>query len=140
MAPQARLRRRRANAAGGRERSHRVRVTAEEAAQLQVLADGQGVTVARLLVESALAGDRETASRRRDAIVELFAVRRLLAAVSNNVNQVARQANATGRLPAETGAVLSAVARLVPRLEAAAEALAAPGRRHATAPGDGGRR
>lgn len=120
------LRRRRANAAGGRDASHRVRVTAEESAILTELANAQGVTVPRLLVESALAGDRETASRRRDAIVELFAVRRLLAAVSNNLNQVARHANATSELPADAGAVVAAIARVVQRMDLAAEALAAP--------------
>lgn len=119
-------RRRRANAEGGREASHRVRVTAAESEQLTALADAQGITVARLLVESALAGDREIASQRRDAIIELFAVRRLLAAVSNNVNQVARHANAGEEFPAEAAAVLGAVRRLVPQLSAAAEALAMP--------------
>ncbi len=93
---------------------------------LAQLAAAQGVTVPRLLVESALAGDRATAAQRRDAIVELFAVRRLLAAVSNNVNQVARHANAGEEFPADASAVLDAVRRLVPRISAAAEALAAP--------------
>ncbi len=119
-------RRRRANEPGGREHSHRVKVSAEEAAVLAQLAAAQGVTVPRLLVESALAGDRATAVQRRDAIIELFAVRRLLAAVSNNVNQVARHANAGEEFPADARVVLGAVRRLVPRISAAAEALAAP--------------
>lgn len=93
---------------------------------LAQLAAAQGVTVPRLLVESALAGDRATGAQRRDAIIELFAVRRLLAAVSNNVNQVARHANAGEEFPADAHAVLDAVRRLVPRISAAAEALAAP--------------
>ena len=84
------------------------------------------MTVPRLLVESALAGDRETASARRDAIVELFAVRRLLAAVSNNVNQVARHANATEDFPDDAAAVLSSVRRLVTRIDGAVDALAEP--------------
>ncbi len=119
-------RRRRANEPGGREHSHRVKVSAEEAAVLAQLAAAQGVTVPRLLVESALAGDRATAAQRRDAIVELFAVRRLLAAVSNNVNQVARHAHAGEEFPTDARAVLESVRRLVPRISAAAEALAAP--------------
>lgn len=109
-------RRRRANVAGGRGGEHRVKVSAEEAAVLARLAAEQGVTVARLLVESALAGDRETAVRRRDAMVELFAIRRLLAGVSNNVNQVARHANASPDFPAEARAVLDAVRRLAVRI------------------------
>lgn len=119
-------RRRRANVEGGRTGSHRVKTSPAEEALLVQLAAVQGVTVARLLVESALAGDRETAVARRDAIVELFAVRRLLAAVSNNVNQVARHANAGEDFPAEASATLAAVRRLVPRIDAAVDALAQP--------------
>ena len=119
-------RRRRANVEGGRTGSHRVKTSPSEEALLVQLAAAQGVTVARLLVESALAGDRETAVARRDAIVELFAVRRLLAAVSNNVNQVARHANAGEDFPAEATATLAAVRRLVPRIDAAVDALAQP--------------
>ena len=119
-------RRRRANVEGGRVGSHRVRTSPAEEALLVQLAAAQGVTVPRLLVESALAGDRETAVVRRDAIVELFAVRRLLAAVSNNVNQVARHANAGEVFPAEASATLAAVRRLVPRIDAAVDALAQP--------------
>lgn len=105
---------------------HRVKVNPEEAALLAQLAAAQGVTVPRLLVESALAGNRETAAQRRDAMVELFKTNRLLAAVSNNVNQVARHANAGEEFPAEARAVLDAVRRLVPRISAAIEALSQP--------------
>ena len=87
------------------------------------LATEQGVSVPRLLVESAMAGDRETAARRRDAMVELFAVRRLLAAVSNNVNQVARHANAGEEFPADAAATLKAVKRLVLRIDATISSL-----------------
>ena len=100
------------------------------------LAAEQGVTVPRLLVESALAGDRATAAERRDGIVELFAIRRLLAGVSNNVNQVAKKANAASEFPVEAAAVLDAVRRLVPRISAAAEALADPTRGRDTGAAD----
>lgn len=116
-------RRRRENVAGGRTGDHRVKVTPEEAAVLARLAAEQGVSVPRLLVESAMAGDRETAARRRDAMVELFAVRRLLAVVSNNVNQVARHANAGAEFPADAAATLESVRRLVPRIDATISSL-----------------
>lgn len=97
-------RRRRANVAGGRQHSHRVLVTPEEEARLVRLAESARVTVPRLLIEAALAvgaGGGETPTQRRDAMAELFAVRRLLAAVSNNVNQIARHANAGEQFPAD---------------------------------------
>jgi len=92
-------RRRRANTSAPRQKSVHVRLTEREHEQLAGLADGHGVSVQRLLVEAALAG-RETPAARRSAMVELFAIRRLLANVANNVNQLARAANVTGDTPA----------------------------------------
>ncbi len=84
--------RRRANVEGGRERRHIVRVSAEEEAQLMALAERHRVTVARLLVESALAQAGETPSERRNQFVQLAR----LGGVANNIIQIARRANATG--------------------------------------------
>ena len=126
-APERRVfaRRRRGNVAGGRQHSHRVKVTPEEEAVLVQLAAAQRVTVPRLLVESALAADRETPTQRREAMVELFALHRLLAAVSNNVNQIARHANATSEFPADAAGALAAVRRVAARIDDALERLAA---------------
>lgn len=88
------------------------------------LALAQRVTVPRLLVESALSSQGETPTARREAMVELFAVRRLLAAVSNNVNQLARQANAGDGFPAEAAAVLPVIRRVVLRIDATLDGLA----------------
>src|SRR5213079_508513 len=72
-------RRRRSNAADGPRRiAHLVKVTAIEEAQLVVRAEQQRVTVPRLLVEAALSDRTETPTVRRDAMAELFAVRRAL--------------------------------------------------------------
>lgn len=57
------------------------------------------MSVPRLMVESALEG-RETPPERRQQIAELFEVRRLLATVANNVNQLARAANISGQVDA----------------------------------------
>lgn len=92
-------RRRRANAPAARRRSVHVRLTDVEHEQLGRLAGEHEVTVQRLLVEAALAG-RETPAERRRAMRELFEIRRLLANVANNVNQLARAANVTGEVPA----------------------------------------
>jgi hypothetical protein len=127
-APARRLgRRRRANVAGGRRHSHRVLVTPEEEARLVQLAEAQRVTVPRLLIESALAlqaGGAETPTQRRDAMVELLAMRRLLAAVSNNVNQIARHANAGAEFPADAAGALHGVRRAVARIDATLDELA----------------
>lgn len=56
-----------------------------------------GVTVPRFLKESALALSRgESATERRALITELFGVQRHLAAVGNNLNQIARGVNIDG--------------------------------------------
>ncbi|QUC01888.1 plasmid mobilization relaxosome protein MobC (plasmid) [Cellulosimicrobium cellulans] len=94
-------RQRRANVPGGRRHYHRVGVTPEEEAMLLQRAAAAKVTVPRLLVESALAEHGETATDRAELLTELFHARRLLAAVSNNLNQVARATNATGEIQAE---------------------------------------
>ncbi|MEW1599374.1 plasmid mobilization relaxosome protein MobC [Streptomyces sp. NPDC093808] len=53
----------------------------------------------------------------RDLIAELFAARRHLGQVGNNLNQVARALN-SGAHPAELDAVVSAVQRAVTRVQA----------------------
>jgi len=117
-------RRRRANVEGGRQHRHQVKVSAEEEGMLLRLAAEQHVTVPRLLVESALAVNKgETATERRQALAELFAVHRMLAAVSNNLNQIARKINAGGRPTGELAATLAAVRRSADRIDAAVDEL-----------------
>lgn len=122
-------RRRRANVAGGRQHSHRVLVTPEEEARLVQLAEAQRVSVPRLLVEAALSATGETPTARAAAIAELFGVRRLLAAVSNNVNQLARHANSGPEFPVEAAGVLIGVRRVVSRIDAVIDDLSDAGPR-----------
>lgn len=117
-------RQRRANAPGGRHHAHKVKVTPEEEGQLLRLAAAQHVTIPRLLVESALAAEAgETVTERRALLVELFAVHRLLAAVSNNVNQIARATNATGEWQRETAATLAKVRQVAERIDVTVDGL-----------------
>jgi hypothetical protein len=58
-------------------------------------------------------------------MAEMFTVHRLLAAISNNVNQMAKATNATGELPAELPATLAAVRRVAERLDEAIDRLSA---------------
>ncbi len=117
-------RRRRANAPGGRPHQHMVRVSEAEETQLALLAGEQQVTIPRLLVESALAGAGETPSQRRLAMTELFRVRRQLAGVTTNVNQIARAVNTDGRLPVGSAAALARIEEVVAKIDATIEGLA----------------
>lgn len=115
----AQSRRRRANVKGGRVAEHRVKVSAEEELALAKRSKEAGVTVARLLVEAALSdGDGKTSVQRRDELTELFHIRRLLASVSNNVNQIARAANAGHGVDGELKHTLAAVDRICGSLDA----------------------
>jgi hypothetical protein len=101
-----------------------VKVTPEEEGVLLRLALAQRVTIPRLLVETALASEAgETVTERRNAIAKLFELHRLLAAISNNVNQIAKATNATGELHPEIKATLAAVRRTAERIDAAVDEL-----------------
>ena len=93
--PEGRVRRAREPVA--REVIQKVKLTEEERDQLRARAAELGVSVPRLMVESALSGV-ETPTERRRMVAELFETRRLLATVANNVNQLARSANISGQV------------------------------------------
>jgi len=109
-----------------------VRVTPEEEAQLLALALRYRVSVPKLLVDAALAGGSEAAAEnasvRYALVTELFGLHRLLANIANNVNQVAKVANATGAVPPETDAVLSSTRRAAARIDALVDELSEPRR------------
>lgn len=122
---------RRRRVQGGRQHRHVVRVTAEEEARLLLLAGEYKVSVVKLLVDSALAaGARDSAATAtpagaagggvvdRAVAVELFAAVRQLAGIATNVNQIARKANTTGEVAAETPATLRAVRECAASIEA----------------------
>lgn len=117
---------RRRRVEGGRQHRHEVKVTAEEEAVLLRLANEQHVSVPRLLVEAALSGGSAAATVRRDLVTQLFSVERLLASISNNVNQIARATNWSQEVQAETAATLAAVRRVAERIEDTLEALSGP--------------
>ena len=117
-------RQRRANADGGREKSYRVYVTAEEDAQLRARAVVADVTVPRFLFESAMNANVETSTDRKNAIAEMFRLTRLMANVSNNVNQLARYANTEGQFPDEARAVVAEYRALAGKVEDVMDRLA----------------
>ena len=110
---------RRDNERGGRKEYIKVWCSPEEKAAVVVKAEQQGVTPPRLLFESAMAQPGETAFDRRNLAQELLGIRTLLGAVSNNVNQIARHANATGEFPDDAAAAVTAARRLMARIDEA---------------------
>jgi len=101
-------------------------VTATEQAALEARANAAGVDVPRLMFEAALASDVETSAERKRAIAELFAVRREVGSIANNVNQLAKYANTEGHFPREAEAVVAEFRQLYPRLSAAVDLLGEP--------------
>ena len=100
-----------------------VKVNALEDAQLRGRAVVAGVTVSRLLFESAMNAHIETDTARKEVVSEVFAVRRLMANVANNMNQMARYANTESVFPAEAAAVVAEYRSIVPRLSDALDRL-----------------
>lgn len=90
---------RRKRSAVGR-RPHRVviRHSDEEWARIQAMAAVLGVSVPALYERALFAGSVQAAVGIEEIHSELVGVRRLLANAANNLNQVARVANATGRV------------------------------------------
>lgn len=117
-------RRRRANVPGGRQHRYEVKVTADEDAMLRDLARQQQISVQRVLIESALSSGVETITERRQLGFEITEVRRLLATIANNVNQVAKYANTEGALPDWADQVAADYLALRPQLNEIVEGLA----------------
>ena len=117
-------RQRRANAAVPRDRRYIVKVSAAEDAELCARAELSGVTVSRLLFESAMVAGVVTDADRKAVVAEFFAIRRVMAGAANNVNQVAKYANTEGVFPAEAAEVVAEYRLMVPRLRAVLDRLA----------------
>lgn len=120
------LRRRRLpNVDGGRPFTHQVMASAEEEAAIQARAKVLGVTVPRLLLESALAApttDSVTGLPPADKLEicdRMYSLSVLVRQIGTNVNQIAKAANATGTVGDELDATAAAVRRTLERIDAA---------------------
>lgn len=117
-------RKRQPNALGGRTVRRVVKLTVEQDLALQVMAEELGVSVPRLLVESTLSQSRgETAAERRELITSLFIVQRSVAAVGNNLNEIARAANATGEIDPALDALIEHISGSMKSLDEAISSL-----------------
>jgi hypothetical protein len=102
---------------------HTVKVTVEQEARLQQAAAAQSITVARLMVESALAGNGWTPTQRRALVRELLGLRRTIAGIGTNLNQLARWANASERFPRQAEDLIPDVRAGMSAVTAVAEEL-----------------
>jgi len=93
--------------AGGRTRQVIVRLSTEEHVALQRRAADAGVSVQRYLLEAGFSGMAGDGAARRRAEREFIATRGVLRAAGNNLNQLAKWANANGALPSHLEATLT---------------------------------
>lgn len=67
--------------------------------------------------EAALNESSESPSERRDQFMQLSALQRLVGSVANNINQIARHANSTGKVPAEAAASIAHARAVIIRID-----------------------
>ena len=116
-------RRRRENTPAGSKKRRDVWVTVEEEAALVARAEREKVTVPNLLISSALSEHSDSPTERRAIAAELMSLHNLLARSSNNINQLARQANSTSEFPAEAREALKHIRSVAMRIDDAIDGL-----------------
>jgi hypothetical protein len=116
-------RRRRENTPAGSKKRRDVWVTVEEEAALVARAEREKVTVPNLLISSALSEHSDSPTERRAIAAELMSLHNLLARSSNNINQLARQANATSEFPTEAREALKHIRSVAMRIDDAIDGL-----------------
>lgn len=85
----------------------RVSMSEVERAQLYKMERETGLSASALMVEAALgSADPVAVDLRRQQLAELLTMRRYMATIANNVNQVARHFNTTGEVGQEAAATL----------------------------------
>ncbi|WP_420874253.1 MobC family plasmid mobilization relaxosome protein [Nocardia gipuzkoensis] len=115
----ARARReRQANVPGGREHSTLVRMSAEEKTALMQRAAEAGVSVPRLMVESALSSAPEAG--RAHAVMQLLELDTEIRRIGANLNQLTRYAHQERELPEHLDDALHAVVRACLSVDATA--------------------
>lgn len=115
--------RRRENRPAGSKKRRDLWVTVEEEAALVARAEREKVTVPNLLISSELSEHGDSPTERRAIAAELMSLHNLLARSSNNINQLARQANATSEFPVEARAALKHLRSVAMRIDRTIEGL-----------------
>lgn len=127
-------RKRQINIEGGRTVERKVRISEFQNRALVSAAAVQRMSVPRLMVESALAqghgGEHgETMTERRESLTRLMQLEGQLAAIGNNLNQIAKTANTTGEIGRELTHSLAYLHRAVAAVTEAAETISKDQRR-----------
>ncbi|WP_300345589.1 plasmid mobilization relaxosome protein MobC [Nesterenkonia sp.] len=105
-----------------------LKLTEFEDNALYFKAQEQNVSVQRLLVESALTFESgDTATNRKAAVQSILRAERQLAAIGNNLNQIARGVNAGAPVSAELHHSLEFLRGVLMRLDDAASSIAKVG-------------
>lgn len=117
---------RRRRVPGGRPHLVGVKLTDEELATVRERATAVGLTPSTYLAQPLSAPVDGSGvlhglgrEQRRAWMVEMMALRRLLQAAGNNLNQIAKVANATGEVPADVTAATAQLQRVLERLDTA---------------------
>jgi hypothetical protein len=108
---------------GGRHRELKLRFTDDEYDAIIVRAADAKVSVHRYMADGALAG---RAAANNALIAELTGLRRLVANLANNTNQIARRLNAGGYPDGGVTANSDALRRLIQRMDIALARAGAP--------------
>ena len=109
---------------GGRHRVVKVLLTEEEHAGLAVRAAASGVSLQRYLIEAGMSGSVSDGAARRRAERELTQARGVLRSAGNNLNQLAKWANANRTLPTHMESILATVEQAAKTVEVRAGRLA----------------
>lgn len=97
----------------------RVSMSELERAQLLQLEAQTGLSPSAILVDAALgSGDPAVLTVKKQEVVTLLAIRRLIATAANNMNQIARHANATGEVKDYAAAAMQETRQLMRQIEA----------------------
>jgi hypothetical protein len=115
--PKRRPMRRRSKVAGGRPFSLLMRLSIEEKAYIDALADARGVEPQLLLWEAVTSGGTEAAAELQRMRDDLVLAGRLLTANSRNLNQITRAIHAGADVPA-LAATLESTRRATERVNA----------------------
>jgi len=110
-------------APGGRQGRLNLRLTDEEERQIRHRAEGCGLSAPRYLIEAGLSRSASDAADRRRVEWDLGQARVVLKAAGNNLNQLAKWANANHALPDHIEVVLREVHRAVEVIEDCANAV-----------------
>jgi Bacterial mobilisation protein (MobC) len=108
---------------GGRQRAVKIRFTDAEYEAITTRAAESNVSVQWLMVASTLTRERATAAPSA-LTAELAGLRRLVANIANNINQIARKLNSGGRPDASIASAADAVRRTMRRLDDALDTAA----------------